>query len=165
MTSTKTELIAHLTANNRSRHGYFEILKQALVGNTLWLLLKQPDGATTLAWEQLSETDGRWSAESFSGTLPTTYQSAEAAFDAASCASPAIMAWKGFVERVQGTREKLRKFRRNLAPNDILKVNGYAFTLVRRLIDSNGWIVKRDGTEMRLTGATFETAVKQACPA
>lgn len=165
MTSTKTELIAHLTANNRSRHGYFEILKQALVGNTLWMLLKQPDGTTTLAWESLTETNGLWTGDSYSSELPSMYPSAETAFEAASGAFPAIMAWKSYVERVQSTREKLRKFRRNLSPNDTLKVNGYAFTLVRRLIDSNGWIVMRDGTEMRLTGATFETAVKQACPA
>lgn len=167
MASTKSELIAQLTANNRSRHGYFPILRQALVEDTLWLLLDQPNGIPVLAWELLTQTEGAWTAELYSspdGHL-ATFASAEAAFAAAEAGTPTLMTWKAYVERVLRKREQLRKFRRDLAPNDTLRVNGYAYTLVRRLLDRTGWIVKRDGTEMVLKGATFDTAVSRACTA
>lgn len=166
MASSIQQIIARVTANGRSRLGFYPIAKSQLVGNTLWMLLQTPDGGHTVAWERLSQKNGVWDATLFSDEIrPAFVASPQALFDLACNNAPAVQRWQGYLEKMQAQRTKLREFRRKLAPNDTLKLNGYAFTLVRRLITGHGWVVKRDGTELRLEGSNFDKAVTMACPA
>jgi len=166
MATNKHELLASITARGRSRHGYYHIEDAKPVGNTLWLLLRKPDGTFTVSWERLQQdTEGGWTAKLYAPDMPSFALTGGQLFKDAVDEAPCAVAWQRYVERAQNYREKLAAFRSSLVPNDILRFNGYAYTLVRKLRSGTGWLVKHADTEMRLEGTNFDKAVKMACQA
>lgn len=164
MSQSKGALIRSLTSNlDRSRLGNYVVQSFKLRENLLWQLVNLPDGSQQIVLERMSEEAGHWSSTLLTG-VPTPPGAAALHFTDDFLGSEQTLRWVAFASKHATRCQAITAFRRSLKAGMTLRVNGYAYELVRRLRDTAeyGWVVKRDGTEMRLTGKTMETAIKSA---
>lgn len=164
MDKTRKDAIARVTHLGRSRYGNYPIVDRILLDDHLWLLVQRPGGKHEVVLERLTREGEHWSAQLLPG-LPVQGAAIRKWLNKAVLASSQALSWAAYASQVAKTHERLRAFRRSLCEGVVLRVNGYAFELVRRLRDTPdyGWIVRRSGTEMRLVGRELDNAVKIAC--
>lgn len=166
MFTSQAKAIASVTANGRSRLGYYRILEVLLLEQNLWLRLERPDGTQDIALEQLSHSNGQWHVQLLHGLPMLEAKPAQEIFTALVLTSPDVLRWIQVASNKARFQARLDAFRRSLSAGFKLRVNGYSYALVRRARGAAGygWVVERDGTPLLLQGRELDLAIRNACP-
>lgn len=166
MFTSQANAIAAVTANGRSRLGYYRILEVLLLEQNLWLRLERPDGTQDIALEKLSYSDGQWHVQLLHGLPILESKPAHEIFTTLVLNSTDVLRWIQVALNKVRFQARLDAFRRSMAAGLKLRVNGYSYALVRRARGTSGygWIVERDGTPLLLQGRELDLAIRNACP-